>query len=110
MPCNSARRFEIPFPVAYTVSNRLEALQLMKKYPHPYVLKNPLCSPYSPMHTIVCESVEDTLAWLDRIDYAEGVFLQQYIGVAEVGHFCIREQWRDQQSGHEPGIQACIYG
>ena len=81
------RRFEIPFPVAYTVSNRLEALQLMKKYPHPYVLKNPLCSPYSPMHTIVCESVEDTLAWLDRIDYAEGVFLQQYIGVAEVGHF-----------------------
>ena len=80
-------QFQIPYPEAYTVKNRLQALQLMKKRPHPYVLKNPLCSPNSPIHTIVCQSVEDTLGWLDRIDYAEGVFLQQYMGVAEVGHF-----------------------
>ncbi len=81
------RRFDIPFPEAYTVNNRLEALQLMKKHPHPYVLKNPLCSPHSPIHTIVCESMDDTLGWLDHIDYAEGVFMQQYMGAAEIGHF-----------------------
>ncbi|MBF0286873.1 MAG: phosphoribosylamine--glycine ligase [SAR324 cluster bacterium] len=81
------RRFDIAFPFSCTVNNRLEALQLMKENPRPYVLKNPLCSPFSPIHTIVCETVEDTIGWLDRIDYAEGVFLQEYLGVAEAGHF-----------------------
>ncbi len=81
------RRYEIPFPASFTVSNRLEALELMKKEPRPYVLKNPFCSPHSPIHTIVCESPEETLGWLERIDYAEGVFLQEYLGVIEAGHF-----------------------
>lgn len=81
------RQYGIPFPASYTVRNRLEALQLMKKKPRPYVLKNPFCSPYSPIHTIVCESVEDTLGWLERIDYEEGVFLQEYLGMIEAGHF-----------------------
>ncbi len=81
------RRFDVAFPFSCTVNNRLEALQLMKDNPRPYVLKNPLCSPFSPIHTIVCETVEETIGWLDRIDYAEGVFLQEYLGVAEAGHF-----------------------
>ena len=81
------RRYQIPFPTSYTVSNRLEARQLMENAPRAYVLKNPYCSPYSPIHSIVCETAEETLGWLDRIDYAEGVFLQEYLGVAEAGHF-----------------------
>ncbi len=81
------RQYQVAFPCSYTLSNRVEALQLMERDPRPYVLKNPFCSPYSPIHTIVCESVSDTLGWLDRIDYAEGVFLQEYLGVAEAGHF-----------------------
>lgn len=77
----------IPVPQSHLVQNRLEALALMREQPRPYVLKNPLCSPFSPIHTIVCETVEDTLGWLERIDYAEGVFLQEYLGTTEAGHF-----------------------
>ncbi|MBF0349469.1 MAG: phosphoribosylamine--glycine ligase [SAR324 cluster bacterium] len=81
------REYGVPFPSSYRVQNRIEALSLMKKDPKPYVIKNPLCSPFSPVHTVVCESIDDTLGWLDRIDYAEGVFLQEYLGTAEAGHF-----------------------
>ena len=77
----------IPVPQSHLVQNRLEALALMREQPRPYVLKNPLCSPFSPIHTIVCETVEDTLGWLEHIDYAEGVFLQEYLGTTEAGHF-----------------------
>lgn len=77
----------IHVPRSFRVKNRLDALRVMREEPRPYVIKNPLCSPYSPVHTIVCETVEDTLGWLDRVDYAEGVFLQEYIGTAEIGHF-----------------------
>jgi phosphoribosylamine-glycine ligase len=53
------------------------------------VIKNPLCSPGSPIHTIVCETAEDTLSWLPRLNYAEGVFLQEYLGRAEAGHIAL---------------------
>lgn len=83
------RRFNIPFPASHVARNRLEAEEIIKRDPRPYVIKNPLCSPFSPVHTIVCETVDDTRAWLDRIDYAEGVFLQEYCGRAEAGHIAV---------------------
>jgi len=67
----------------------LEAEKILEKHPRPFVIKNPLCSPGSPVHTIVCETVEDTRSWLSKIDYAEGVFLQEYIGRREVGHIAL---------------------
>lgn len=80
------RKFKIGFPHAQVARNRLEAESILEGDPKPYVIKNPLCSPTSPIHTIVCESVEDTRAWLPNLDYAEGVFLQEYVGRAEAGH------------------------
>jgi phosphoribosylamine-glycine ligase len=81
--------FKIPFPQSYMASNRLEAEKILAAHPHPFVIKNPLCSPTSPVHTIVCESVEDTRAWLKQVNYAEGVFLQEYMGSAEAGHIAL---------------------
>jgi phosphoribosylamine-glycine ligase len=83
------REFKIPFPASHVAPNRLAALNLLKRNPRPYVIKNPLCSPGSPVHTIVCETVEDTRAWLDHVNYAEGVFLQEYLGRAEAGHIAM---------------------
>jgi phosphoribosylamine-glycine ligase len=83
------RECKIPFPAAHVAPNRLAALEWLKKNPRPYVIKNPLCSPGSPVHTIVCETVADTRAWLDHVDYAEGVFLQEYLGRAEAGHIAL---------------------
>lgn len=83
------RRFNIPFPEAHVASNRLEAEAILERHPKPYVIKNPLCSPTSPIHTILCETIEDTRAWLQRLDYAEGVFLQEYLGRAEAGHIAL---------------------
>jgi phosphoribosylamine-glycine ligase len=82
-------QFKIPFPKAYVASNRLEAEAILAKHPHPFVIKNPLCSPTSPIHTIICESLEDTRAWLQQVDYAEGIFLQEYLGRAEAGHIAL---------------------
>jgi len=79
----------IPFPQSHLARNRLEAEDILRRDPRPYVIKNPLCSPFSPVHTIVCETVEETRAWLDRVDYAEGVFLQEYGGRAEAGHIAV---------------------
>ncbi|MDB6053626.1 MAG: Phosphoribosylamine--glycine ligase [Verrucomicrobiales bacterium] len=79
-------RYRIPFPRSYVARNRIEAEAILAKDPRPYVLKNPLCSPTSPIHTIVCETVTDTQAWLRRVDYAEGAFMQEYMGRAEAGH------------------------
>lgn len=76
----------IPFPQAFLARNRLEAENILKKHPKAFVIKNTLCSPTSPIHTIVCETAEDTRRWLERIDYAEGVFLQEYMGIHEAGH------------------------
>jgi phosphoribosylamine-glycine ligase len=81
--------FNIPFPLAYVARNRLEAEEILARNPLPFVLKNPLCSPTSPIHTILCESIEDTRSWLRHIDYAEGVFLQEYLGRCEAGHIAL---------------------
>ena len=59
------------------------------QHPQPFVIKNPLCSPTSPIHTILCETVDDTRAWLRHVNYAEGVFLQEYLGRAEAGHIAL---------------------
>lgn len=82
-------RFGIPFPKAFVAPNRLEAEKIVTNNPCGYVLKNPLCSPTSPVHTVLCETVEDTRAWLRQIDYAEGVFLQEYLGRCEAGHIAL---------------------
>jgi phosphoribosylamine-glycine ligase len=81
--------FKIPFPQAYVASSQNAAEKILAKHPRPFVIKNPLCSPTSPIHTILCETVEDTRAWLRHVNYAEGVFLQEYLGRAEVGHIVL---------------------
>lgn len=83
------RQYNVPFPKAYVARNRLEAENILKQHPQPFVIKNPLCSPTSPVHTIICETVADTRSWLDHLDYAEGVFLQEYMGRAEAGHIAL---------------------
>ena len=82
-------KFKIPFPKSFIAQNRIEAERILAKHPHPFVIKNPLCSPTSPIHTILCETVEDTRAWLRQVNYAEGVFLQEYLGRAEAGHIAL---------------------
>ena len=81
--------FKIPFPPAYVAANQVEAEKILKKSRKPFVIKNPLCSPTSPIHTILCETAEDTRAWLRHVNYAEGVFMQEYLGRAEVGHIAL---------------------
>jgi phosphoribosylamine-glycine ligase len=82
-------KFKIPFPKSFVASNRIEAEKILARHPQPFVIKNPLCSPTSPVHTILCESVADTRAWLRQVNYAEGVFLQEYLGRAEAGHIAL---------------------
>lgn len=82
-------KFKIPFPKSFIASNRIEAEKILQKNPQPFVIKNPLCSPTSPIHTILCETVADTRAWLRNVNYAEGVFLQEYLGRAEAGHIAL---------------------
>ena len=82
-------QFKIPFPNSFVASNRLEAEKILAEHPRPFVIKNPLCSPTSPVHTILCETVADTRAWLRQVNYAEGVFLQEYLGRAEAGHIAL---------------------
>ncbi len=80
------RDYKIPFPRAHVAPNRLAAENFLKHHPLACVIKNPLCSPTSPVHTILCETIEDTRSWLRNVNYAEGVFLQEYLGRAEAGH------------------------
>jgi phosphoribosylamine-glycine ligase len=82
-------RFKIPFPKSFVASNRIEAEKILDQHPQPFVIKNPLCSPASPVHTVMCETVADTRAWLRQGNYAEGVFLQEYLGRAEAGHIAL---------------------
>ena len=82
-------KFKIPFPKSFVASNRLAAEKVLAAHPQPFVIKNPLCSPTSPIHTIMCETVADTRAWLRNVNYAEGVFLQEYLGRAEAGHIVL---------------------
>lgn len=81
--------FKIPFPKSFVAANRLEAEKILAEHPQPFVIKNPLCSPTSPVHTILCETVADTRAWLRQVNFAEGVFLQEYLGRAEAGHIAL---------------------
>ena len=81
--------YGIPFPRSFVARNRLEAEAILHQHARPFVIKNPLCSPTSPVHTILCETVADTRAWLRHVDYAEGVFLQEYAGRAEAGHIAL---------------------
>jgi phosphoribosylamine-glycine ligase len=80
------KKFGIPFPRSFVAKNRLEAENILKKHPAAYVIKNPLCSPASPIHTIVSETPQDTVRWLKKVNYEEGVFLQEYMGRREAGH------------------------
>ena len=82
-------KYAIPFPKSSVARNRLEAETILKTHPLPYVIKNPLCSPASPVHTIVCETLEDTRSWLKRVNYEEGIFLQEYMGRREAGHIAL---------------------
>lgn len=82
-------RFGVRFPRSFVASNRLEAERIVAAEQRPFVIKNPLCSPTSPIHTVLCETVADTQAWLRQVNYAEGVFLQEYLGRAEAGHIVL---------------------
>lgn len=79
----------VPFARAWLVRNLAEAEALVRREQRSFVIKNPLCSPNSPIHTIVCESVSDTLAWLPQLDDSEGIFLQEYLGRREAGHIAL---------------------
>ncbi len=83
------QRFRIPFPRAHVARNRLEAEEILEAHQLPFVIKNPFCSPTSPIHTVLCETPADTRSWLRHLDYAEGVFLQEYLGRAEAGHIAL---------------------
>jgi phosphoribosylamine-glycine ligase len=82
-------KYKIPFPKAFVASSRKAAEKILKKSPRAYVIKNPLCSPSSPIHTILSESVAETRAWLQEVNDAEGIFLQEYLGPAEAGHIAL---------------------
>jgi phosphoribosylamine--glycine ligase len=81
--------FQIPFPQSFVAANHLAAEKILAEHPQPFVIKNPLCSPTSPIHTILCETEADTRAWLRHVNYAEGIFLQEYLGRAEAGHIVL---------------------
>ena len=81
--------FKIRFPKSFVAANRLAAEAILAEHPQPFVIKNPLCSPTSPVHTVMCETVADTRAWLRNVNYAEGIFLQEYLGRAEAGHIAL---------------------
>lgn len=80
------QKYHVPFPRSFVASNRLEAENILEKHPAAYVIKNPLCSPSSPVHTILSETIEDTRSWLKQVNYEEGIFLQEYMGTREAGH------------------------
>ena len=82
-------RFGVAFPLAFVAADQRQAEERVRHHNRPFVLKNPVCGPNSPIHTIVCETVEDTLGWLPRLDYADGVFMQEYLGRAEAGHIAL---------------------
>ena len=83
------RQYHVPFPESHLARNLEEARAVVGREARAFVIKNPLCSPFSPIHTIVCESPAETRAWLERVDYREGVFLQEYLGRAEAGHIAL---------------------
>jgi len=83
------QQHRIPAARAFRAKSRAQAERLIRRQPRAWVIKNPLCSPFSPVHTIVCETAADSLAWLDRVDDSEGIFLQEYLGTREAGHVAL---------------------
>jgi phosphoribosylamine--glycine ligase len=79
----------IPFPRSHFAADLKAAQQILKTDRRAYVIKNPICGPGSPVHTIVCETPEDTAGWLPRLNYSEGIFMQEYMGRAEAGHIAM---------------------
>ncbi|MBI2498060.1 MAG: phosphoribosylamine--glycine ligase [Opitutae bacterium] len=79
----------IPFPQSFVAPGLSDALATVDRLGLPFVIKNPLCSPTSPVHTILCDSAAATREWLKHVDFTEGVFLQEYVGRAEVGHIAL---------------------
>lgn len=79
----------IPFPQARLAHDRAEATAFVRARNRPFVIKNPLCAPTSPIHTIACETPEETLTWLADVDDSEGIFLQEYLGRREIGHIAL---------------------
>ena len=63
MAANLCNRFDVPVPDFFHAESKEEAIEIINDNPRPYVLKNPICSPFSPVHTIVCETVEDCLLY-----------------------------------------------
>ncbi len=80
------KQYGVPFPKSFVAQNRLQAEQILKEHPAAYVIKNPLCSPSSPVHTVLSETVDDTHSWLRQVNYEEGIFMQEYMGRREAGH------------------------
>lgn len=83
------QKYNIPCPKSYFARNQEEAEKILLEHPLPYVIKNPLCSPFAPIKAIVCESAEETKSWLPYVNYKEGIFLQEYMGRREVGHVAL---------------------
>jgi len=81
--------FQDPFSRGLCRSQPPGGETILDRHPQPFVLKNPFCSPTSPIHTILCETLADTRSWLNQVDYAEGVFLQEYLGRCEAGHIAL---------------------
>ena len=106
MAANLCNRFDVPVPEFFHAESKEEAIEIINDNPRPYVLKNPICSPFSPVHTIVCETVEDTLGWIERIDDSEGIFLQEYFGTAEAGHFVFISEGKIQSWSPTRNINA----
>ena len=77
--------FKIPFPQAHVASNHPGGRKNSGESSTTVRHQNPLRSPTSPIHTILCETVEDTRAWLRHVNYAEGVFLQEYLDAPRPG-------------------------
>jgi len=82
-------QYKIPVAQAFFARNQAEAKEIVNDKKIPFVIKNPLCSPNSPVHTIVSKTYEQTLKWLEYIDYSEGVYLQKYLGIQEAGHIAL---------------------
>ena len=83
------QRLAVPFPKSYFAPTLGDAISILRNDRRGFVIKNPLCSPSSPIHTIVCETAEETETWLPQLDYREGVFLQEFLGRAELGHIAL---------------------
>ncbi len=90
MAANLCNRFDVPVPDFFHAESKEEAIEIINDNPRPYVLKNPICSPFSPVHTIVCETVEDTLGWIERIDDSEGIFLLRCHSKLQISIHCYR--------------------